>query len=332
MGGTAFVFVPLLALGMISLYIVAVFASHYFLTLVECTAHGQRQVQWPSEAFLEWVTKPLHLGWMAGLYLLPAVLLSAGAARVSPYLAIAAWSLAFAMLFPIGALSAFIANSVWTPFHPKAIALLLMKPALTLGFYFIGVTARVVGLGGVFLAIFSKELGWGGAIVGGLLASFAWFAYACSLGRLLFAVTYTAPPPRKRRKKKKAEGGGRKAEGEKTGPPSAVPPPPSEEKEIPFWERPKPSWDPDRDETPYAAQDAEVVTKLAHPDIAKPKESEMKLLDHEPPPPPPTNPFGFEAFAAFGQSETMRNAIVLGIMLAIQSGLVRALIDLNPMK
>jgi len=317
MGGTAIIFVPLLAFAAASLYIVLVFAAHYFLTLVECTAQGQRTIQWPGDNFFEWLGKPVHLAWLAGLWVFPAVLLSAGVGRAtSPYVGLALSAVAFAVLFPFGALSAFIANSVWTPFHPQAIVLLISRPAITLGFYSVGVSACVVGLGGGFLAMFSQDLGYLGAFVGGVLVAVAWFVYACALGRLLFALTYVAPPPRKKRKKKNLKN--LSAELAEVEP------------EVPHWERPKPAWDPDRDEVPYAAHTAEVVTKESVPELVMPKESEMKLLEKEPVPPPTQGVFGADAFLPMGQSETMRNAILLAVMVSLQAGLVRLLIDMAP--
>ena len=56
----------------------------------------------------------------------------------------------------------------------------------------------------------------------------------------------------------------------------------------------------------------------------------MKLLEKEPVPPPSGNPFGTDAFAPMFQNETMRNVGILAIMFAIQAGLVRTLIELNP--
>lgn len=318
MFGHAIVFVPLLALAMMILYLLLVFASHYFLTIVECTSHGQRQIHWPGESFTEWLGKPVHLVWLAGLYLLPAVLIAAavGNAAGTSYVTILLTALAFAMLFPIGALSAFVARSVWIPLHPKAITLLLSKPGTTITFLVIGFTTCLVGLGGMFLAMFSAEVGLLGSVAGAFFASLAWFAYACGLGRLLFALTYKAPPPRKKRRKK----------------PAVEASPPLEVETVPHWERPKPSWDPDRDETPYVAHEAEVVTKVVHKDIATPKESEMKLLEREPIPPPGRQPFGPDAFQPMTQNETMRNAVILAVMIALEAGMVRLLIDLNPTK
>lgn len=321
MFASAFIFVPLLAFASISLLVVAMFAAHYFLTLVECGAQGQREIQWPDEAITEWFMKPVHLAWMAGLYMLPAVLVAnrVGQAAGTPYVTVALMALAFAMLFPVGAVSAFVAKSIWMPFHPKAIALLVSKPIVTLTFFGLGFAACLVGLSGGFLAMFSSEIGWLGAVVGSVLAALAWFFYACSLGRLLFALTYVAPPPPKKRKKKVKQEPAAEAA-------------PAEEDPVPHWEREKPHWDPDRDETPYLAHDAEVVPKVVHTDIVKPKESEMKLLEKNPIPPPGDFPFGPDAFKPMVQNETWRNAMILAILFGIQSGVVRLLIDLNPMK
>ncbi len=319
MFASAFVFVPLLAFAAMTLYIVLVFAAHYFLTLVECTAQGQREFQWPGDSFFEWLIKPIHLVWIGGMWVLPAILVSGAIGRgTSPYLGMALAAVAFAVLFPFGALSAFMANSVWMPFHPKAIALIFAKPLLSIKFYLIGISACVLGIGGGFLAMFSREIGYLGSFVGGVMVSLAWFVYACALGRLLYAMTYVPPAPRKKRKKrKKKDLATRSVE-------LAEPEP-----EVPHWEKPKPAWNQDADDSPYLAREAEVVMKDAVPDVVRPKETEMKLLTKDAPPPPPGNPFA-DAFMPMTQSETMRNAILLAIMVMIQSGLVRMLIEMNP--
>lgn len=318
---TAMIFVPLLAAAAIGLYIVLVFASHFFLTLVECTAQGQRQVNWPKEAFTEWLMQPIHLGWLAGLYLLPAVLVAAsvGHSAGTHSVTLALTVVAFALLFPIGALSAFIARSVWIPFHPKAPVLLFSKPMATLAFYLVGIAACLAGIFGGYLALFAARFNSNiSVIIGAILMALAWFVYACALGRLLFTLTYVPPPPRKKRKKKNLEQLSKEL---------AEPEP-----DVPYWDQPPPAWDADRDARPYVAHEAEVVTKTVHADITKPKESEMRLLAKDPPPPPPKNPFSLDAFAPLIQNETMRHAILLAIMLALMTGVVRLLIDLNPVR
>lgn len=315
----AMIFVPLLAAAAIGLFIILVFASHFFLTIVECTAQGQRQVNWPKEAFTEWLLQPIHLGWLAGLYLLPAVLLAAGIGHAagSHDVTLALSAVALALLFPIGALSAFIARSVWIPFHPKAPVLLFSKPLATLAFYLFGIAACLAGILGGYLALFSDRIGSNfSVILGAIIMALAWFVYACALGRLLFTLTYVPPPPRKKRKKKNLEQLAKEL---------AEPEP-----DVPYWDQPPPAWDADRDVTPYVAHDAEVVTKAVHADITTPKESEMNLRAKDPLPPPPVNPLRLDALAPLSQSETMRHAILLAIMLALMSGVVRVLIDMNP--
>jgi hypothetical protein len=359
---TAIVFVPLLAFAAMVLYVTLVFAASFFFTLLECTAQGQRVIEWPKEQFTERLSYPVRLAWMAGLWLLPSMILAAIIAKKTshPSLGVAFALAIVGVLFPISALSAFIANSSWVPFHPLAPVRMLAKPVSLAQFYLIAHASTAAGIGGFYLAVYSDFIGLGTAALGSVIAALAWFVYACAIGRLLYVLTWE--PPERRKPIKVAEGQDlykptsqqpktRKAKKPKKLKPLRTPegmvsgygvaedtPPPEEpaaENPLPFWERPKPHWDADSDHSPYIAhapETTETIAREVQHAIAVPKESEMRLIAPAERPPPPDNSFGRDAFAPLVQNETMRNALILAFLLAFLSVVVRALFDLNPVR
>lgn len=319
MGGTAFVFVPLLAGFMVLLYVTAVFASHFVLTIIESTGHGNDEVVWPTEGFTELLWKPFYLGWLGFLTAARGALAGFLAARyIDPLTALVVGPAAFLFLYPVAQLSAFMSSHPWVPFDVEAVGRLVARSGAAMGFVPVVILLiPVVGLG-LYLSLTGR---YGGPLVGGPLLAVAVYVYARAVGRLLFVVTYEPPakvtdgePRRKKRKK------------------PAPPPPPPVEPESLKPVRPKPDWD-DEDDTPYAALAAEVQPQPERAaEVAKPKESEMKLLEREVVK-PPTKPWGLAVWTTFfGQSKTLGTCGVLALLLAGVLTVLRMLVELNPVR
>jgi hypothetical protein len=333
--GTAIVFVPLLAMTAMAVYATAVYAAHYFLVVVETTAHGNDETQWPAESFVEWLWKPFYLAAIAAVWAAPAALAGLAVAKSAGPLAGAAVGLGSLMLlYPIGQLSGFVADHPWVPFHPEALVRMILRPGVTLGFALIAVLALLpLALAGGYMAANPQMTNYGGPVVGPLLLSAAWLLYARVVGRLLFVLTYEKrsarspaddvrlpvsgePPPRPRRRRR---------------PPAAAPKraKPAGPETLPPLDRPKPSWD-DEDDDPYAVHAPEVEeVKPATADVIRPKEREMRLLERNAVP-PPRRAWGPEVWAFALQTETGRAWLTLGVFLVLLSVIARAAVSTMP--
>ncbi|HEV3386295.1 MAG TPA: hypothetical protein VG097_15850, partial [Gemmata sp.] len=68
----ALFFVPALAGSVIIGFVFLMFASHYFLTIMESTGVGAKEVTWFSEPILDNAWKLAYMSWLVGLWLGPA--------------------------------------------------------------------------------------------------------------------------------------------------------------------------------------------------------------------------------------------------------------------
>ena len=72
----AVIFVPALAGSVIFGFLFALFAAHYYLTVLQSTGSGSKEVVWVSEPILDNFWKVFYLAWLIGLWFGPAWLLS----------------------------------------------------------------------------------------------------------------------------------------------------------------------------------------------------------------------------------------------------------------
>ena len=94
-------------------------AAHYFLTTIIDSSGGHDEVEYPSEAILDWWWKPIFCGWVLGVYVIPV---AAGASRRfwpgNPWRLVICLGLALWILYPIGILSALYTQNWLFVLHP----------------------------------------------------------------------------------------------------------------------------------------------------------------------------------------------------------------------
>ena len=201
----AVIFIPAIVLAALCAFAFLTFAAHYYLTVLESTAAGSKDVTWLGESMTDAFWKPFYLGWLLVLWLGPAYVIgrslagSTGSAWVGLAIPVfVAWA-----LFPISQLSSLCASSVWMPLHPQVFARMAQKPAVVAGFF--ALTLPIFALGGLaFKWAFMTANEWELLFAGVPLLSLAILLYARLLGRLAFALMF-ARDLLKRKKKKKAK-------------------------------------------------------------------------------------------------------------------------------
>lgn len=199
----AVIFVPALVAAALCAFAFFTFAAHYYLTILESTAAGSKDVIWHGESITDAFWKPFYLGWLLVLWLGPAYVIgrslagSSGAAWLGLAVPVfVAWA-----LYPVSQLSSLCSSSVWMPLHPQVFARLAQKPAAVAGFF--ALTLPVFALGGVaFRWAFLTSGEWELLFVGVPLLSLALLLYARLLGRLAFALMFTRDLLRRKKKKK----------------------------------------------------------------------------------------------------------------------------------
>jgi len=220
----ALIFLPALVGAAICAAVFLTFAAHYYLTVLESTAAGAREVVWGGESVTDAFGKPFYLAWLLCLWLGPAYVIgrslagSSGVVWLSFGVPVAvAW-----LLYPVSQLSSLSASSVWLPLHPQVFARLVQRPAVTLGFF--ALTLPVFALGGLsFKWAFLTSGEWQLLLVGMPLLAVAMILYARLLGRLAFALMFTKDIlKRKKKKKPRKAAGDSEARGEVADPEPAV--------------------------------------------------------------------------------------------------------------
>lgn len=204
----AVIFVPALAGSVIFGFVFALFAAHHYLTAVQSTGSGARDVVWSNEPILDHFWKVFYLAWLIGLWLGPAYLIgrAATAGTDSAWLKLAIPLGVFWLCYPISQLSSLSASTIWLPLHPDVLGRLAQKPGAVLGFYLI--SAAVLAVFGVafkwvFLTAGQFEL----LFVGAPLLVTSGLVYGRMIGRLAFALAFTKSlmARRKKRKPERAE-------------------------------------------------------------------------------------------------------------------------------
>src|SRR5437764_15119277 len=109
----ALIFMPAMVGAAICAFIFFTFAAHYYLTVLESTAAGAKQVTWIGETLTDMFGKPFYLGWLLCLWLGPAYVIGrtlAGSTQL-PWLTLAVRVLVAWLLYPVSQLSSLSAAS-----------------------------------------------------------------------------------------------------------------------------------------------------------------------------------------------------------------------------
>lgn len=197
----AVIFMPALVGSVICGFVFLVFAAHYYLTVLEGTAAGAREIPWQSEPLVSNFWKVFYLGWLLGLWAGPAYLVGRAVAPGDQWVKLSVALLAMWAMYPVSQLSSLSASSVWVPLSPQVFARLAQKPAATAGFFLL--TLPVFALGGVaFKWAYMTNGDWYLLLVGVPLLMFATLLNARLLGRLAFALMFTRDLLKRKKKKK----------------------------------------------------------------------------------------------------------------------------------
>jgi len=201
----AVIFVPALAGAVIFGFAFLLFAANYYLTILEGTAAGAKEVTWYSEPAIENSWKLWYMLWLVGLWLGPAYFIG----RAMTHGTDAAWirlAIPLAVIwvcYPVSQLSSLSASTIWLPLVPDVFVRFAQKPLVVLGFLVL--SAPVLALFGLgFKWAFLTEYQWQLLFAGAPLMMLAVFLYARLIGRLAFALRFTKGlfPARKKKKPK----------------------------------------------------------------------------------------------------------------------------------
>lgn len=188
----AVLFVPALVGAVVIGFIFLLYAAHYFLTVLESTGAGAREVTWISEPILDNCWKVWYLVWLVGLWFGPAYFLGR-AMTIGTDLPVLRLVIALGVIwlsYPVSQLSSLSASTIWLPLVPDVVLRLIQKPGVTFGFYMF--SAGVLGLFGLgFQWVFLTADEWHLLFIGAILLVVSILLYARLLGRLAFALRFT---------------------------------------------------------------------------------------------------------------------------------------------
>jgi hypothetical protein len=209
----AVIFMPAMAGAVIFAFVTLLFASHYYLTVLEGTATGSKEVTWMSEPILDNFWKLWYMLWLFGLWFGPGYLIAkaiaagSGSEWVKLWLPVAiVW-----LLYPVSQLSSLSASTIWLPLVPDVFARLAQKPAVTISFYLLSIP--VLALFAVaFQWAFLTKGEWEMLFLGAPLLIIAAFLYARLIGRLAFVLAFTKSLLQRKKKKPRAAAGGEERE------------------------------------------------------------------------------------------------------------------------
>ena len=103
----ALIFVPALVGCVVFGFVFALFAANHYLTVLQSTGSGAKQVVWVSEPMVDNFWKVFYLGWLIGLWLGPAWLLGRAFATSvdQPWMRYAVPLSVFWICYPVSQLS-----------------------------------------------------------------------------------------------------------------------------------------------------------------------------------------------------------------------------------
>jgi hypothetical protein len=193
----------------ISIYVL-IYAMHDLTTVVQETAAGNDEVNWPSEPFLDWLFGSLHLVVLVLVLLAPAGILTRASKDslfpgddVLRFLVLAVPGLW--LLFPVALLSSLSGEQRWMVLRPAVLGRMLRAAPATLAVY---VASAVLAAGAA--ALWYMSLKWGGRWwllmpAAAAVSAAAFLVYARLLGRLGWVIGRFLPAKRKREAAAKTE-------------------------------------------------------------------------------------------------------------------------------
>ncbi|MDY3562833.1 hypothetical protein R5W23_004313 [Gemmata sp. JC673] len=222
----ALIFVPALVGSTLLGFLFLLHAASYYLSVLEGTAAGAKEIPWQSEALTDNFLKVFYLAWLIGLWAGPAYLIGRAVGPSEPWLKFVIPLLVMWALYPVSQLTSLSASTAWMPLNADVFARLVQKPAVTAGFFALTVPVYAV-FGLAFKWAFLTKGEYPLLFVGMPLLAVSMLLYARLLGRLAFALLFTKDLLRRRKKKPRPEPV-RRARVEEAEEPAALAPQPSD--------------------------------------------------------------------------------------------------------
>jgi hypothetical protein len=198
---TAFVFIPLLALTWVIGLILAVFAAHYFLVVIDSTTAGGERIVWPDEPLTDWFAKVFYLAWLGGAWMAPLVIFGR-LMTYDPWLRFAITAGSFWLFFPIGMLSSLSANSPWVPLSPKLFGRMAQRAGTVFGFYLLSIPISLAFVGSFHAIVMKTGVSTMITVLLAPVASAGYLIYGRVLGRLGLVLTVTTGGDNEKAKRK----------------------------------------------------------------------------------------------------------------------------------
>ncbi len=209
----AIIFVPALTGCVIFGFVFALFAAHHYLTVMQSTGAGAKEVAWPAEPILDQFWKVFYLAWLIGLWLGPAWFLASALTSPSDprWIRFAIPLLVFWVFYPVSQLSSLGGPTIWLPIHPGVVERLVRKSAVLPGFFLLsGAVLALFGLA-FYLTFFAAGIHW--LVIGSVLLVLTGLFYGRLVGRLAFAIVFTRSTLGKLGKRKKKRPAAREPDG-----------------------------------------------------------------------------------------------------------------------
>ncbi len=201
LSGARYVFTGLVFLTFLS----CLAPSGFFTLIIEDTAAGNDEVDWPDNVWYEYISKVAYMLWIFGCCAALSTIFWLLVDLAAPIPGIIWWLVTLAsamMLFPIPLYSTMIAGSPWILLHPQLIVRFLEKPLAALAVYMHVAIFGIPCLGlGLWMIL---SLSWWAAPVIGVIWATCFLWYARGLGRIGYVLSQDSPTVRRRKKRKKA--------------------------------------------------------------------------------------------------------------------------------
>jgi hypothetical protein len=178
--------------------------SVYFVVIIEDTAAGNDEVDWPDEVWFDFLGKFFFLVWVFGCCAALSTVFWLLVRIVLPIPGVMWWGLILlsaCMLFPIPLYSAMIAGSPWILIHPLLLGRMIQKPLAGVALYVHTMILLVPCLAlGLWMIV--SLTWWLAPIIGAIWATcLLWYARA--LGRVGYVLAEEKRRvPRKRKRKR----------------------------------------------------------------------------------------------------------------------------------
>jgi hypothetical protein len=193
------------------------YAVHSFLVVVEGTAAGNDQIDWPDEPFLDWVWKLFYVAALIAAWLVPLGLVLQGLAS-SRHVRLAPWIVGLLVtgvlwiLVPLSLMCSLAGNSKWMLLHPGLLWRLVTRPG-AVAVYLIISGPLLVGCAALFYcAVLQGGAGFAVLPVAGGAAAATLLIQARLLGSLAQGLSAQDSRSQKRKARTSKRPGGQETE------------------------------------------------------------------------------------------------------------------------